>query len=372
MSVENNISKHSKKCAILTLHTPHNFGAMLQAYALQTAVESLGHSCEIIDFGFHAEAPRIFYKTSVIKQLPHTLLCMRYYRAHKIRHYKFVAFSDRFIKRTMPYKSAEDLLNKPPNHDVLLCGSDQIWNPTRNPFHPVYFLKFGRSDAVRIAYAPSFGVKSIDNIHHTRLRELLDGIDCLSCRERSGTELITNLTGRTATHVLDPTLLLPASHWRSIATKPEKISEKYLLVYALDNSPTLIESVSAISIALNLPVVCIQTGIRTPPFPCKSIIREAGPLEFLGYMANAEFVITNSFHGSAFSILFQKPFFSPTHTTGNERMQDLFTSLGIQNIQDLKAFRKSISNPIDYRNVSLLLDIRRETSLNFLSKGILS
>ena len=137
------ISHDMKRCAIITLHCPHNFGAMLQAYALQTAIISMGHSAEIIDFGSHPGPPGYVHGKSWLKRIPHMTLCFLQRHSRKRRFDRFASFRDGFLKRTKAYPRHEDLIESPPEHDVLLCGSDQIWNPTRHEFQPELFLHIG-------------------------------------------------------------------------------------------------------------------------------------------------------------------------------------------------------------------------------------
>jgi hypothetical protein len=151
-------------------------------------------------------------------------------------------------------------------------------------------------------------------------------------------------------------LLIPAEQWAAIASLPAGLPDKYILVYALEASSTLADAVAKISGVLGLPVVSIQVNVRTPNFPSKHVIRDAGPREFLGLISHAEFVITNSFHGCIFSVIFRKQFFSPLHGTRNERMRDFFYLAGLAQIQTLEKTLRSLPMPVDYAAVDLALD----------------
>ncbi|MBC7980914.1 MAG: polysaccharide pyruvyl transferase family protein [Armatimonadetes bacterium] len=355
--------------AIITLHSPHNFGAMLQAYALQTAIASLGHNAEILDYGSHPQAPEIFNRSD-LKALPHAFLCFVHRKARYKRFERFAAFADQHMKLTRHYTDRNSLREHPPQHDVLVCGSDQIWNPTHHDFQPEFFLHFGQDTARRIAYAPSFGVAEIPGDKQQPLARVTRSIGHLSCRETSGVKVLENITGRHVTHVCDPTLLLTAETWLSIAKAPQDLPGKYILVYALENSPALREAVAKITITLSLPVVCIQVNVRNPDFPCTRVIRDAGPREFLGLVANASYIITNSFHGCVFSILFQKQFFSPLHGKLNERMRDFFSFTGLTDCQDLAVTLKSLPRQIDYEAVHSILNGLITNSKEYLKNAI--
>jgi hypothetical protein len=357
------------KCGIITLHTPHNFGAMLQAYALQFTISEMGHEVEIIDHGVREPPPQLFSKEG-IKKLPYALVCLLRKKHRDRKYHRFNSFSDQYLKLSQSYKEPAELSHASMNYAALICGSDQIWNPTYRAFDPKFFLDFGPLDAIRIAYAPSFGVSEVPPELHQNLSELLDNLDFLSCREKSGVRLMEGLTKRETAHVVDPTMLVPAEHWIRISKQPADLPSRYILAYALDNSRDFGKSVSQLARKLSLPVVCIETGVRSPKFRCDHIIRDAGPLEFLGLLSKAEFVISNSFHGCIFSILFNKQFFSPRHGHSNERMRNLFEWTQIPNAQDLEVALSASSDVIDYLPVNLILEQAASQSATYLSAAL--
>jgi len=356
-------------CGIITHHSPHNFGAMLQAYALQFFISEMGHTVEIIDHGLPESPPRLFSKKG-IKKIPYALLGLIHKNQLEQKYRRFNSFSGRYLNLSQSYKDPAELYQSSLTYDALICGSDQIWNPKHHNFDPKFFLNFGPMDAVRIAYAPSFGVSEVSPELNQNLSGLLDNLDFLSCREKSGALLMEALTNRQTAHVVDPTMLVPVEHWIKISKRPTNLPARYLLTYALDNSRDFGKSVNQIAKKLSLPVVCIQVGVRAPKFRCDHIIRDAGPLEFLGLLASAEFVINNSFHGSIFSILLNKQLFSPPHNHSNERMHNLFEWTKIPHVQDLAFTLSALPCVIDYSAVNLILEEAASQSANYLSAAL--
>lgn len=356
-------------CAIITLHNCINYGAMLQAYALQTALSRLGHKVVIINYGHHPDPPRIFSGKRGLVAIPHAIFYLLQ-RGKRLRKYRrFIDFQDRFMQLTRHYPDLASLEADSPTQDVLVCGSDQIWNPDLE-FHHEYFLNFGDDSARRVAYAPSFGVAEMPSESNELFARLSARIDSLSCRESSGVKIIEEVTGRNATHVCDPTLLIDPDHWLSISAKPEGLPPRYILVYALVNSAPINEAVARIAKALSLPVVCIQIGVRNPSYPAATIFRDAGPLEFLGLIANSDFVITNSYHGTLFSVLFRKRFYCPKFGSRNERMRDLLSVIGMIDCQDLEHTMSTLPSQIDYDSVTSRLSEHIGSSMGFLKNAI--
>jgi hypothetical protein len=320
------------KCYVATLHRALNFGAALQAYALQRSILEIGGRSNIIDFG--PVVPDYAYHTSgrtLIKpaKLAFYILQLREWRCRARR---FYAFQKARMSLTDHYPDLAALQAADLAADALICGSDQIWNP-RLPFDPVFFLQFGSASCRRIAYAPSFGTPEVAPHLLPQLRDYLGAFDALSCREKSGVDLMENLTGREVFHAVDPTLLLEASAWKELALQAEtiKLPEHYILVYALEDSPVLAEAVLIAQKETKLPIVTLSVALRRPGHHYNHLVRSAGPLEFLSLLLHARTVITNSMHGTMFSLIFEKRALFPRHMTSGERIRDLFARLNTPN-----------------------------------------
>lgn len=359
-----------KSCGIITLHTPDNYGAVLQAYALQTSIGQLGFKAEIVDHGLHAKVPSRRSQLARFRKPHRALFSILHHGALKRRHERFLKFRQTYFKLTKPSITIDGLRSNSHPHDVLICGSDQIWNPLRHEFQHEYFLQFGDASATRVAYAPSFGTAEVPTARLPQLKELVSGIDYLSCRESSGASLLADLTGRQVETVVDPTLLLPPKHWRELAELPGYAYQPYILVYCLDNSKAVLDSVRIISKKLSLPVVCIQPDVLPSGLPGAKVVRDASPEQFLGLVANARMVVTNSFHGAIFSLVFQRPLYSPLHRSSNERLRHLFSIAGADTAQDLGSTIARIEEPIHYPSVNERLSDAAVCSLAYLERAI--
>ncbi len=300
---------------IITHHAAHNYGAMLQAYALQKYLKiNYDKNVENINFktdeGINAYA--IFKKPKKLRGYVWFLLKFIHYNELKKRHQAFENFLENYIDKTNRYKSYEELITSPPNFDYYISGSDQVFSP-RNPIKGAinaYYLNFGDADIKRIAYAPSFGYKTIPEGEKDLIKTLLNRFDDLSAREISGCKIIKELTGKEVPNVLDPVFLLNIEEYRKIS-KPVKLKyNNYILCYALVGMKKQIPLALNLKEITGLPIVLIKDSALLPVKGVDKIIRFAGPREFLWLFDNADYVVTDSFHGTAFSLVFKKNFFS--------------------------------------------------------------
>lgn len=377
-----------KKIGIITIWQIGNYGAELQAYALQRKLNDLGFDSENIDYPFYKN--RDFRITSNNRSpfpiglknrlkefiLPITVRFQKSLLRSKYR--KREANFERFYQTTKHssrrYLSMLELYNdKTLKYDVYIAGSDQIWNPRAPISLAPYFLTFAPETACKISYASSFGVKDIPESYFPQYQEWFSNLNHISVRETSGIKLVEDMTGRNATQVLDPTLLLEAEEWKSIAIPPA-CTQSYILLY------DLLKSTEAIILAKH---IAKEKGYRILRI-CRSAVMEhidgveniadAGPFEFLGLFMNASFVVTNSFHGTAFSIIFQQPFYTviPCTMHNSSRIHSLLNLLELshrqisaENIGNIEDFGQ-----IDYSECQSRLKQAQMESLNFITCSI--
>jgi hypothetical protein len=358
---------------ILTFHAAHNYGAMLQAYATKKAVERLRGEGHIIDF-CPAQVER-GNRRIVWDHHPRQWAKNAVYTLHladwRRRYQRYEAFKNEHFNLTVRYWQADDLRKNPPDFDVYLAGSDQVWS-TEHGINPIWlldFVKVGR----KIAYAPSFGTGSVNPECHDVFQKYLPLFNVLSCRESRGVELIQEMTGVQAEHVLDPTLLLSAEDWGQVSVVPA-IKQPYLLVYCMEESPEFMKLVPRAAKRTGLPVVVISRSALNK-FKCASrVVRDAGPAEFLGLFQHAALICTNSFHGMAFSINFRKDFISVPHTTRNSRLSGLLKLTGLERRQLTRADELDRWSDqdfhLDYEPVEAVLQQQIRHSLEFLKKAL--
>lgn len=358
------------KIGILTIHTAFNYGAMLQAFALQTAITKLGYNVQIIDY-----YPKDEEKNNMLRELtlnPKQIAKYIYARINpdiqkKIR--RFNAFRNQ-MQLTQRYYEKNELYLNPPEFDVYIVGSDQMWNCERN-FDSFMFLDFVNGKR-KISYAPSFGTKSIPEEYSAKLKKHLSAFQSISVRENDGVNIIKNATGLKATQVLDPTFLLSKDDWSQLAAKPQ-FNGDYILVYGFSKSIEFVQLIKSVKERYKMPVVAIAIGIHFP-FDVDNSLKNVGPLEFLALFRDAKVICTDSFHGLAFSIHFRKPFFTIPHPTRNSRLENLLNLLNLKKRQ----FKNPLTIldlhedelPIDYLSLEVSIKENVAESLFFLGKNL--
>jgi len=361
------------KVGVFTFHASHNYGAMLQTYALKKSIEKLGHSTHVIDFfPRHVEQMNKKFKRVInARQLVKNGLYLLQAREWIQRYKRYENFKNDYFNLTQRFFCARELEENLPKFDAYIAGSDQVWNAERG-IDPVWLLDFvarGR----KIAYAPSFGADHVVESAVPLFQKYLPTFAALSCRELQGVEMIRQMTGLEATHVLDPTLLLTKGKWDEVGVAPA-FKHPYILVYCLEESPSFMELVPIVSKRTGLDVVVIGYGFINRFKGAKRVIRDAGPAEFVGLFSNADMVCTNSFHGTAFSIIFEKPFFSVPHTTRNSRIAGLLKVTGLecrqcQHPQEVLALSEDELG-LDYSSVSPKLLESVQGSISFLKHAL--
>lgn len=293
-----------------------NCGACLQAHALQNVINELGHNCDIINYNGVKDFPKPPMSTR-IKNIkgPKDLFIKAYLKLSKKENTTSKGVYDKFRREKMRfsdeyYDSFNTLSLNPPNYDAFVCGSDQIWNPTfrQNTNNRAYYLDFVPSGKKRISYAPSIGTTNIPQECKVEMSELLNKIDYLSVREQEGSEVIKSVAELDAEVVLDPTLLLTRKYWDKIHSDV-RIEGKYILTYLFGEMEYEYEFIKHMSQKLGVKVVAIPRN-RKDLMSNHELVYDVGPAEFVNLIKNAEMVITDSFHATVFSLIFNTPFYS--------------------------------------------------------------
>ena len=362
---------------LVTFFRHHHYGAQLQAYAAMRAMTELGHPCQIIDYRpeYDAGLNDLFRKGGLRAHLAnvHTAAHLAAMRRRGARFDAFVA--EHMTLTPHRYTTYEQLCSTPPDLDVFVSGSDQIWNPNIFPnkqFDPAYLLGFA-GERRRISYAPSFAVSELPEDKAQQLKEYLEPFSALSVREKRGQALVERYTGRTARVVLDPTLLLRREDWAALATPP-KDRKPYILCYFVSDSGAVAPYAKALAEHTGLPIVQLA-GARRKIDGCHKLVFDAGPREFLGLFRNADYVVTNSFHGAVFSLQFGRPFFtsmSPKELVNptDSRIYSLLSRLGCSDrIIGLESTAE-VDAPMDYNLINTKLEEARADSLAYLKAAI--
>ena len=362
------------KTGLVTFYHIHHYGALLQAYATEQAVESLGSQCEIIDYYVNQDND-LFRKPTGLGSTAADVHTALHYKPLRTRYERFESFAKQHLKISgHRFLSLEELEQAELPYDLILAGSDQIWNPKIFPdghFDPVFFGAF--SQRRKIAYAPSFGVPRVPEGMEEELRGYLEQFSHVSVRERQGQKIVENVAGRNVPVVLDPTLLLDRQAWGQIARAPEE-KQGYILCYCVSRPGALEPYIRRLAETTGLPVVQL-CGTRQKVHPKAKCVLDAGPAEFLGLFRGASYVCTNSFHGTVFATQFHVPFFTnlaPGELAAPEssRTFSLLSRLGLTERIIGKGDTAGLEEAIDWAAVEEKLTAARQSSLDYLRAAL--
>lgn len=321
----------NNKIGIITFHAADNYGAVLQAYALQTYLSTQGNCAEIIDFVPYgvekANLPLFVNDKKLIKRLIKQVLILPNYFKLKRKNSKFAEFRKDYFKLSRKFRTADEIRGAELDYDICITGSDQVFNPLIQN-SDIYYLDFCNKSS-KIAYAPSFGIKDFTKVKEST-KKLIKEFKHLSCREADGAEFLSEVTDNAVPTVSDPVFLLSNEEWSKITTKPR--TDRYILIYDLNGGKALVEIANKIKTETGLPVICITANkYANTKYKVDELLVSCGPVEFVSYIQHAEYVVTDSFHGTAFSTLFHRKFISFVALKhAASRIQSLLGKLGIE------------------------------------------
>lgn len=313
------------KASVITMTRTYNYGATLQAYALQEYVTSMGHECTVVD---HMNAGDKHRTLPLLDFSFGNLLMLPYKRRLERGFTRFEEFYREHMNMTAPYQNEQQLLDAPPAADVYISGSDQVWNP-RDAKLDRFFLNFAPPTAKRISFAASIGVSQIPADKRERMQALLSGIDGISLREVGARDELSALTDKPISVNCDPVFLLEAEKWRA-AESPVKglVPGEYILCYLIYRPAWFSAWIRDMKKKTGKKIVVVGLqGFRR--IFCDRYVRDAGPREFLWLIDNAAAVVTTSFHGSAFSLVFGKPFVAIPDPPRPARIRSLLHLFGL-------------------------------------------
>lgn len=364
------------KVSIITYHRVYNYGAALQAYATQKCFKKMGIESEIIDYipkkvKNYGSFSQVFYESgffyqNFVKRMLTTLLKIPSYRRQKK---VFEPFYNERLKMTKSYYSEAELKADLPDSDIFCTGSDQVWNNRySNGFDRPFFLSFVENKP-KIALSASFGKKSFSNEEMKTILPYLEEYKAISVREKSGLEIIKPLDNVYKENTLDPTLMIDKSEWSNFIE--DVPFQNYILVYQLHGDSNCEEYAQAIAKERGLKVVKIITMLHKKS---NTVTCVAFPSvqQFLSLINYAEMVVTDSFHGTAFSINFNKQFISIKPNKAGERIQSILemTDLTSRMVDSAEEANTVAETPIDYAVVNEKMAVARQNSMDYLKKAI--
>ncbi len=371
-----------KNVALITWYKYHNYGTALQAVSLYKIIKQLGYGVDVINYT--PKNNRNYSCDKIYRSLLKTVLRKLKELTNPItispeREKLFNEFLSKNITQTMPCRSFAEVHDLNNEYNAFVCGSDQIWSPLG--YDDKYFLSFVDEPERMVAYAPSLGINRVDDERlKRRISKALERFLNLSVREKDGRELIKDLTGKEAKIVLDPTLLLSKDDWDNfvdysdIKKAPDK---EYIICYFLGNPENYSKYVSKLSKKTGIPYYVIPVK-RNQFSDSNKIPFEVGPEEFVSLIKNARYVCTDSFHGMAFSIIYNVPFTAFKRFADNDeenqnsRVINLLEALQLRDRLILSASQYSFSEfeKCSFERANELLVKMRKDSMSYLKQSL--
>lgn len=376
-----------KTVGIATIHGICNFGSLLQAYATQATIERLGYKSFIINYKY----PNEYHVEEYKKQSPYAnnkinfalrlrlALYSRTCREHNLQKKQFLFAEERkrLLHESELFETKESLQSAPPQYDIYLTGSDQVWNPRYMRGDNTFFLDFVH-DVPKVAFSASFGTTVLSEVQKVQARPLLNEYLSISLREQSGVGMVKEICGKEANCTCDPTLLLSGEEWAAIFNDKPIIKGEYILCYILtytaDPYPYASKLIRHLQKHLKKKVVVLdESGRYWMDFRYKSF-RSYGPRQIVNLFKYASFIVSSSFHGAVFSINFQKDFYSLfLKGINDERQESLLKLVGAESrfirvgdpLPDPSSFK--IQN---WKEINEKLRTYRDSSILFLKQAL--
>ena len=364
----------TQKIKIITLHRVTNFGSLLQTYATEATLKKLGYDVEILDFvpeglSFRrAVWPRGGNAVKKLLKLAPLTACNAFQ----------YAMSDRFLRENVTlskvqYHSYQELSAQQPDTDIYLSGSDQVWNTQNNNPEAdlgAYYLAFAEGKP-RIAYAGSFGRTSLSEAEQTQVKVWLARYRALSVREDTALSILHEM-GLDGVHVVDPTFLLTREDWLSFyLTKRAALPQKgYVFVYNLNRNKLIEQTAKRIAQKYGLRIVNFADTFEFIAGAQNKLFNT--PLDFLGYLANADYVVTDSFHGTSFSINMGKQFVTVAAPKYNSRIESVLRMMHCEDrlASTVEDALRLCERKIDYAAVLQTVEMQRKRSIDFLENAL--
>ena len=381
---------------LVTCYFHHNYGSMLQAYATEMIMQEMGLPYQTIACKApidYMEANKIGYviKKLLIGDWKMKLGRMKVEREKKrnptfaqnwaVRDAAFNRFANESFHLSPYCRNRKELNDMASNYSAFIVGSDQLWR-TDSVEHGYYTLEWAPDNIRKIAYSTSIGVKEVPWFQVKKNRRFMNRFDYMALREQSACDLVYKLIGRKVQVVLDPTLLFTGEQWIGIQQIEPLTTGKYIFCYLLGNNPWQRELIKRVKAETGLKIVALQHLDEYIPSD-EGFADEApynvGPREFLNYIRNAEYVFTDSFHCSVFSILYKKKFFTfsrfseTAKQSTNTRIDNLMSLIGLQQrrVNTKTSVDAILNTQSDYAEVDKRLQLQRKSSMGYLRNALI-
>lgn len=389
------------KIGLVAVTYKDNFGSALQTYATQYVLEKLGYDTRIFEIkGVHrsimikkllyyafrlfnpVEAKYLFANLSSRSRKNVSVFSDQYAQNMKERHQIYLDFNNKWYKMLPKVRGWNGLKKLAAEMDAVVVGSDQLWRPS-NIIGCFFTLEFVPDDIKKIAFSTSFGVPELPERLYRHAKKFLSRIEHISVREYSGASIVKNICGREAKVVCDPTMLLSAEEWMHIQIEKPFAEGYYILMYLMGDNPKQREFVQRLSRATGYRIIGLLHGATYMSYD-EDIADEkpynVGPSEFINLIRYAQYVITDSYHGTVFSILHSKKFFSfrrwpdGSRFSANDRLYTLLKFTGLQSrlLDGRESVEACVKEKIDYNLVLEKVRQKRNESMDFLINALQS
>ena len=346
-------------------NSKNNYGGVFQAFALSDTIKNLGHDVRFVTI----ENPtgECSIKPSLISQFKDfvvMILSLPTTAKRKLREKKFAEFKIKTQSRVM-YKDYADFEKHPPEADVYLSGSDQVWNPIN--LHKHFFFPNIAADKPLISYAASMGCEQISKGDLPFFKDNIARYDAVSVREDTMADIISTYTSKKVLQHIDPVFLVDRSKWETMAKEYKKLKyEQYILLYLISWDKSKTEALIRLKKESGLPLVLVTLGGRKPPF-ADQVVMDASPEEFLYLLLHAKMVVATSFHGVALSIVLNKPFIAVSGHNPT-RIQSL---LRLMELEDHDTYDMTYERAqFDPNPIRQKIETARETAITYLKESI--
>ncbi len=368
-------SKKESKCGIITFHSAHNYGSVLQSYAMVRIMRKLGTEAELIDFRHpHTTDAYEWRLWSPYKNWRWNLKDILLRGILGIGKDRERVFSD-FIENMLPKSERVAACNEiaSTKYDVLVCGSDQIWNPVSTGENdPIYFLDFGNT-ACKFSYAASVGSSTFPQQEHDRYSTYLKNLKSIGVREQFLHDYLTEEFGLESVVNPDPTLLLNADEWAGIEKECQKVPKQYLLVYTLVKVDETLAFARQVGDKLGLPVVqiCNTRGLKGKSKTNVDYnVMDASPQQFLWLFHHANFIVTNTFHGNMFSVIFRKNFVHYDVNGNDSRITTLHEAIGLNRTRMIENVDSLTEPQINYRLIESQINAYANKGIEYIKANL--
>lgn len=350
---------------ILTFPNSPSFGASLQMLGMFQALKGLGVTPEVINYinpYMKSQKHISRRRSSLFREL---LLAINNLPMKE----KFRRFEQRVV--LYPHKAINDageLKALADRYDYMICGSDQVWNPLITGNDKSYYFDFCEDNSKKIAYAPSFGVNTLPEDQYAGIADALRSFAAVSVRETRGREIVEEMTGQTCPVVVDPSMLLDRDSWMRLAKKPKNLPDRYIVYFIFNHNEKVRVFADRLSTEKGVPVITLGGGLLSRLKDPRNI-GAIGPDEWLYAIANAEYVITDSFHGAAFSIIFERSVVVSMASATNSRLVTLMETFHMEDrVLDDVTFNPD--DRTDYAEVEQIMQQKRNEGLAYLRQSL--